>query len=88
MLLSKLENKLELGCMEQYSTRLNCCDHERIIFRNFMQSFRNGLKTKKALNNVHNNSELECEDFYRDRIDKLTLIAKLLKSKLKSLTSA
>ena len=53
-----------------------------------MQSFRNGLKTKKALNNVHNNSELECEDFYRDRIDKLTLIAKLLKSKLKSLTSA
>ena len=24
---------------------------------------------------------MECEDFYRDRIDKLTLIAKLLKSK-------
>ena len=63
MLLSKLENKLELDCKEQYSTRLNCCDYERIIFRNFMQSSRDGLRPKEALNNVHNDSELECEDF-------------------------
>ena len=49
VLLSKLENKLELDCMEQYSTRLNCCDYERIIFRNFILSESKNLPWKSFL---------------------------------------
>ena len=60
----------------------------RGLFLGLYAELLNGLKTEKVLNDVHNNSELECEDFYRDRNDKLTLIARLLKSKLKGLTSA
>ena len=39
------------------------------------------LLTCPALNNVQDNQQLEYSDLFSDRMDKLTLIAKLLKSK-------